>query len=482
MALINTKKARHKMIFRRKDNSKPKTIKKVFPASPAEALALQNFLEEMSESGYMLIGAYGRIYTFEECEPVKRRFQVDYFSKASIFDSRPERKTEEYIEYCKSAGWTHCFGNGKMQYFYTEDMDIPEIETDDDFRFQSITRAELWNHMPLWILAISYSYIGMDIVRDTMNHYLQWASFISSPIVIGFLIFFTMYAIGAGISFADFMAFYIKNKKRLNRDESLLLYSPEQSRRRVLYRKMGLGILLLPLIFTTFQSASQWSITLVTLLLFVSFAVIFGLFIKSRYSNRKTNIILSIVLMFAMVLLTNRMVLGGTSLTDKVENGIDPEDVGTIGSESIPVTIEEMGFEVLYDGIVYEETYIEEDQSFMASSRSFSTGIYNKNGNYRDSETDKIYPFVDVSVFESEFSWIIDRYQALFMQGEYLIPESAFPYPELIEQGYEGYMTKEVTEIFETTRLLLVKDKKAILIISHEPLSEENVLLLLDNI
>lgn len=85
-------------------------------------------------------------------------------------------------------------------------------------------------------------------------------------------------------------------------------------------------------------------------------------------------------------------------------------------------------------------------------------------------------------VFESEFSWIIDRYQALFMQGEYLIPESAFPYPELIEQGYEGYMTKEMTEIFETTRLLLVIDKKAILIISHEPLSEENILLLLDSI
>lgn len=457
-------------------------MKKFFPSSPVEVLALQSFLEEMSESGYMLTDAYGSIYKFEACEPATRRFQVDFFSKVSIFDSRPEMKTEEYIEYCKTAGWTHCLGNGKMQYFYTEDMEIPEIETNDDFRFQSITRTELWSRMPLWILSIFYAYIGLDIVRDTMNDYLQWAGFISSPIVMGFLIFFSMYAIGAVISFADFMMFYLGNKKRLNRGESINLYSPEQSKRRVRYRMIGLGILLSPLIFTTFQSASQWSITLVTLLLFVSSAVLFGLFMKSRHSNRKTNIIMLLVLVFAMVFLTNRMVLGGTSLTDTVENGIDPEDVETIRVESIPVTIEEMGFEILYDGIVYEETYMEEDQSFMASSRSFSTGIYNKNGNYRDPETDKIYPFVNVSMFESDFSWITERYQVLFMNQEDVLSDSTSVYPDLIKLGYEVYMTKEVKEEYQTTRVMFFKDDKAILIVSHEPLSEENILLLLNNI
>jgi len=43
-------------------------------------------------------------------------------------------------------------------------------------------------------------------------------------------------------------------------------------------------------------------------------------------------------------------------------------------------------------------------------------------------------------------------------------------------------MTKEVTKVFETTRVLLVKDKKAKLIISNEPFSEENNMLMLDNI
>lgn len=63
-----------------------------------------------------------------------------------------------------------------------------------------------------------------------------------------------------------------------------------------------------------------------------------------------------------------------------------------------------------------------------------------------------------------------------------MIPDSAFPYPELMEQGYEGYMTKEATKVFETTRVLLVKDRIAVLIASHEPLSEENIQLLLKSI
>ena len=470
------------MIFRRQDNSKPKTMTKFFSTSPVEVLALQRFLEDMSEKGYMLTGAYGSVYTFEECEPMKRRFQVDFFSKASIFDSRPEKNTEDYIEYCKSAGWTHCFGSGKMQFFYTEDMEIPEIETDDDFRFQSIAKAELWSHIPLWVLAIFYTYLGVNNARSISSSYSSWSSYISDPMMIGFAVFFSMYAIGAVISFAGFMTFYLGNKKRLNRGESINLYSPEQSRRRVLYRKIGLGILLSPLIFTTFQSASQWSITLVTLLLFISSAVLFGLFLKSRHSNRKTNIIMLLVLLFAMISLTNIVVLQGPIFDNIVKSGLDSEDGDAVSSESVPVSLKDIGYEFLDEGSVHEETYEEESKSFMASLRTLSTGLYREDRYNQEPVRDEISPFYDVSIFESEFSWIIDRYQALFMKREYLIPESAFPYPEIIAQGYEGYMTKEMEKVFETTRVLLVKDKKAILIISHEPLSEENLLLLLDSI
>jgi len=469
-------------MFRRKDNSKPKTKLKVFTSNPVEVLALQRFLEEMSEKGYMLTGAYGSIYTFEECEPMKRRFQVDFFSKASFFDSRSGKNTEDYIEYCESAGWTHLLGSGKMEFFYTEDMEIPEIETDDENRFQSIAKAELWSRILLWFLAIVYTYLGVNIAQGMSSSYSSWSRYISSPTMIGSVLFFSMYAIGAVISFADFMTFYIGNKKRLNRGELINLYSPVQSRMRVRYRKIGLGVLLSPLIFTTFQSASQLSITQVPLLLFISSAIIFGFFIKSRHSNRKTNIILLLVLLLATILLTNTLVLRGSIFNNIVKSGINSEDGDDFPSESVPVSLKEMGYEFLGEGSVHEETYEEESKSFMASTRTLSTGIYSEDGYNQEPERDEIFPFYDVSVLESEFSWIIDKYQALFMKREYMIPDSQFPYPEIIEQGYEGYMTKEVTKVFETTRVLLVKDQKAILIVSHEPLSEENILMLLDNI
>ncbi len=470
------------MIFRRHDNSKPKTKTKFFSTSPVEVLALQSFLEDMSEKGYMLTGAYGSVYTFEECEPMKRRFQVDFFSKASIFDSRSGKNTEDYIEYCESAGWTHCLGSGRMEFFYTEDMENPEIETDDENRFQSIAKAELWSRIPFWFLAIVYTYLGVNIARSVTSSYSTWSRYLSDPMMTGFAVFFSLYAIGAVISFAGFMRFYFGNKKRLNRGESINLYTPEQSRRRVFYRKMGLGILLLPLIFSTFQIASQWSITLVTLLLFISAAVLFGLFLKSRHSNRKTNIIMILVLLFAMISLTNIVVLQGPILDNIIKSGIDSEDGDAVTSESVPVSLKDMGYEVLDEGSVHEESYVEKSKSFMASTSTVSNGIYREDRDNQEPVRDEMSPFYDVSVFESEFSWIIDRYQALFMKREYLIPESQFPYPEILKRGYEGYMTKEMEKVFETTRVLLVKDKKAILIISHEPLSEENVLLLLDNI
>src|SRR5690554_3828612 len=131
-----------KSMFRKTEELKPVTVKKVFPVTPTGVLALENFFEEMSEKGYLLTGAQGIFYEFTTAEPAKRRFQVDYFSKASIFDSKPEMKTQEYIEYCKSAGWIHCFGNGKMQCFYTEDPNAPDIDTEDVLRFQSIAKAE----------------------------------------------------------------------------------------------------------------------------------------------------------------------------------------------------------------------------------------------------------------------------------------------------------------------------------------------------
>lgn len=113
----------------------------------------------MSEKGYLVVEGSGAFYKFIESEPKQRRFIVDYFSKASSFAYRPEEETLDYLEYCKAAGWTHSFNNGKMQCFYTKDMETPEIETDDEFKFKSIIKAEISQRIVLWLLTIFYVFL-----------------------------------------------------------------------------------------------------------------------------------------------------------------------------------------------------------------------------------------------------------------------------------------------------------------------------------
>lgn len=57
------------------------------------------------------------------------KFSVDLFNKATVADTRPEKDTKEYIEYCREAGWQHIYTNGKLQFFYSELEHPTPIET-----------------------------------------------------------------------------------------------------------------------------------------------------------------------------------------------------------------------------------------------------------------------------------------------------------------------------------------------------------------
>jgi hypothetical protein len=458
-------------MFRKTDELNAVTVKKFFPVTPTGVLALENFFQEMSEKGYLPTGVQGIFYEFTIAEPAKRRFQVDYFSKASIFDSGPEMKTQEYIEYCKSAGWIHCFGNGKMQCFYTEDLNAPDIDTEDVLRFQSIAKAEFWNNFPQWVLALLYGYLGADIISDTASHYSSWARFTSTPISLGFFLFFALYLIGAVSGFMRFMMFYIRNRRKLARGESLELTSVLKVKKSIRIRIIGLSLLFIPLIYIATRSASQIGVSVTTLLTISVIIFTAGWFMKSRYSNRKTNVILLVVLLYLGILATNVAIMAGA------------DSEGTKRQvESSAVTLEEMGFGTAEDDAVHEEYSHDKNRSFMAASRTHSAVRYHESEYAKNIEKKNVYPFYTMRVFESDYNWIVNRYRTLVFEKNELISGSRFPYPELIRQGYEGYLVRDTTDEEETTRLMLVRENRFILIISHELLSEENILLLLRNI
>jgi len=90
------KKAGGEKMFK-KDRSKRKNKKVLlFPSTPLEVSTLEAFFERMSEDGFLVTGAYGAFYFFEEAVPKKRKFYVDYFYKASSMDIGLAPATEDY--------------------------------------------------------------------------------------------------------------------------------------------------------------------------------------------------------------------------------------------------------------------------------------------------------------------------------------------------------------------------------------------------
>ena len=104
---------------------------------------LIDYLENKAKEGYMLEKVVGTAYYFRKTEPCDVKYAVELFGKASYYDSIPAKSTEEYIEYCKEAGWEYACGNGKMQIFYSKDKDIVDIETDSKIELKNINRHVL---------------------------------------------------------------------------------------------------------------------------------------------------------------------------------------------------------------------------------------------------------------------------------------------------------------------------------------------------
>lgn len=101
---------------------------------------LIDYLENQAKEGYMLEKAVGTAYYFRKAEPCEVKFAVDIFAKASIHDTIPAEKTEEYIEYCKEAGWEYVCSNGKVQIFYSKEKDAVDIESDSKIELSNINR------------------------------------------------------------------------------------------------------------------------------------------------------------------------------------------------------------------------------------------------------------------------------------------------------------------------------------------------------
>jgi len=104
---------------------------------------LEQHLEKMAASGWMLesVGTYTLRY--RRCEPKKLRFAVVYYPKSdSFYPDEPNRENLTFWDYCANAGWQIVTQRGDTHIFYSEDLDAVPIETEAVVQVETMERAK----------------------------------------------------------------------------------------------------------------------------------------------------------------------------------------------------------------------------------------------------------------------------------------------------------------------------------------------------
>lgn len=118
-----------------------KTRKRRFPKFRyRECGAFAEYLQEQSTKGWHFKEwKFGLV--FEKGEPENVAYDVEVLPKGSEMSLRPEMETEEYAEYCKSAGWKMIDSQRRFCIFRKEKEDAVPIVTEEE-RFDNVYHAE----------------------------------------------------------------------------------------------------------------------------------------------------------------------------------------------------------------------------------------------------------------------------------------------------------------------------------------------------
>ena len=132
---------------------------------------IENYLEKQAQDGWLLEKMSQVTWKFKKVKPMKVRFSVVYFSKASAFDPEPSEGQVRFQEFCEHTGWVLAASHAQMQVFYSTQEEPLPIETDANIEIQNINSAVMKSHLPMWIIYIinGMLQIGLCIMNFFKN-------------------------------------------------------------------------------------------------------------------------------------------------------------------------------------------------------------------------------------------------------------------------------------------------------------------------
>lgn len=388
-----------------------RTKRKIFFANQYELPVIEKFLEREAEKGWMFVRCSGMYYVFEACEPKTVKFQIDYFDKASVFDTNPEQATRDYIEYCEVGGWRHIFSGGKIQIFCSEEENTVPIQTDEQIKLSYLAKATMSVNWCLWfLLPIMWSInIILQLYTAIIRPYspFVFSRFITMKIQQGLVLFYILFTILAAISFIRFCLFYFKNKKQIKEGYAIQYYSEKNTK---VFNTFYVCYLLLLTLFL------MWSVIDRLSVLFFFFVFILGIIglifgitklTYAKWANRQTNIAIYITLMVLFYGFISGVVIVGVVGFLKIDDKtIESNQVTYFYSfDEIDLTLEQLGVKKP-DESLYEERCSEKSKSLLGSREEYSDFYY------LDEDNKEAIGY-RINIFSSQFDAIAKKYESL---------------------------------------------------------------------
>lgn len=271
-------------------SAKRKTVLKGFDYMHCDDFA--KYLGDMAAKGWHF-KEWGVGLKFEKGEPEQAVYAVEVFQKASENDMRPEPNTQEFAEYCESAGWKFIDAKQKFCIFKKIDANAIELYTPEE-RVKNALKG-----------TFSTSAI-MLLVLYGLNAVLRWSSLATmfeSNIFSGSFFFqisvWTVMFIGQLLMFL--YAFYKsrKLKKKIRMGESIYIGNRQDGKYHVTIKDIYL-VLLLGLLMYYFYIIDQTALIIMNVTIVV---VMLGLALALNKIRPEREVSIFIQMVFSIVLI-----------------------------------------------------------------------------------------------------------------------------------------------------------------------------------
>ena len=352
-------------------SAKRKTVLKGFDYMHCDDFA--KYLSDMAAKGWHF-KEWGAGLKFEKGEPEQAVYAVEVFQKASENDMRPEPNTQEFAEYCESAGWKFIDAKQKFCIFKKIETTAIDLYTPEE-RVNNALRGTF--SASAIILLFLY---GLNAVLRWSSLATMFENSIFSSSFFFQISVWTLLFVWQLLTLLYGLYKSIKLKKKVRMGEKIYIGNRQDGKYHINVKDIYI-LLLMILLMYYFYTIDQVALIILNVVIIVGtmgFAFAINKVRPERDTSIAIQVVFAVVLMLSIVIATIMIFTGNGDSSDAEK-------------QEVPLTITD--YRECDD--VVEETSVYAEQNLLGSVASYF--VYGKEN------------AISYRIYKSEYVWILDR-------------------------------------------------------------------------